>query len=73
MHFCHDQVHRKASVYRRSKDLCYSTPICHDNLTMIMLSSVAGIKYRDTSDTEAKQQDVQIVTRDAKNFFALCD
>lgn len=70
MHFCHNQMHREALVYHRSKDLRYSISICHDNLTMIALSSGADIEYRDTSDTKAKQQDVQIV-RGAKNIFAL--
>lgn len=71
MHFCHDQVHREALVYHQSKDLRYSISICHDNLTMIALSSIADIEYRDISDAKAKQQDGQIV-RGAKNVFALC-
>lgn len=72
IHLCHHQMHRKTSVYRWSKDLRYSIPICRDNLTMIALSSVANIEYRDISDIEAKQQDVQIATRGANNVFAPC-
>jgi len=37
-------------VHRSSRDLHRSTPICRDSLTMIALSAVARIEYRDTSD-----------------------